>query len=673
MYHEDVDLSLRLRLAGGRLGVEPAAVVDHDYEFAKGAAKWRLLERNRWATIVRCYPGAAAGAARARAARHRARAARRRRRRRVAAAEARAAAPRRCARCRGCCASAARSRRARDLQRRVRGWLTPDLDSPFLGAPGRSRRCGRCGRTGRRRPRTPAPVARGLTPILSTPALAITVREMPLSTLDGRQGPSPARRAARSTTPARRRPRAPLELAGYALIALGVAAVMALPRPQRRPVLPRRVDLHAKAPSTSGTTFRAAYRRDPRPGTAGRSASTSTLIAPFLGPVQRVPPRSRSSTPLNVLSADEHDRAGLVLLPRCIIDVPVLRVLGVALAVAVPWLAIGAHQLAENLAFPLYVWTILRDRARPPSTRGSARSWSCSPLIGADDAVPAQLRRGLRGARGRPWPRPRSATGWTTATSRPPRARQAPPARPWPIAAAHRARPRRRARVRSLLGGSSARSGATAAWTATAVASRLWGEEAARPRAGSCSPSPAPLVIGSFVLPFVLGLVVALAGTAGRLGRRFTVPAVARAHRAPVDDLVGVSVYTINRTSLEERYVFVSSARRWRCWRSRRWSMSARCGAGSPAAGAVTVWILYTGVPYLAAGPPSDFFAAPAAGATWSRAIDHRVRDLENDLFGLPLLHPCERVVPDRRLLLALLVLWCGLPARRRAARARER
>jgi GT2 family glycosyltransferase len=57
LYHEDVDLSLRLRLAGARLGVEPAAVVDHDYEFAKGASKWRYLERNRWSTIVRCYPG----------------------------------------------------------------------------------------------------------------------------------------------------------------------------------------------------------------------------------------------------------------------------------------------------------------------------------------------------------------------------------------------------------------------------------------------------------------------------------------------------------------------------------------------------------------------------------------------------------------------------------------
>lgn len=58
LYHEDVDLSLRLRLAGGRLGVEPAARVDHDYEFAKGPAKWRHLERNRWATVIRTYPGA---------------------------------------------------------------------------------------------------------------------------------------------------------------------------------------------------------------------------------------------------------------------------------------------------------------------------------------------------------------------------------------------------------------------------------------------------------------------------------------------------------------------------------------------------------------------------------------------------------------------------------------
>jgi GT2 family glycosyltransferase len=56
MYHEDVDLSLRLRLRGARIGVVPDAVVDHDYAFAKGHVKWRMLERNRWATILRTYP-----------------------------------------------------------------------------------------------------------------------------------------------------------------------------------------------------------------------------------------------------------------------------------------------------------------------------------------------------------------------------------------------------------------------------------------------------------------------------------------------------------------------------------------------------------------------------------------------------------------------------------------
>ena len=56
MYCEDVDLSLRLRLAGERVGVEPAARVDHEYEFAKGAAKWRRLEANRWRVLVGVYP-----------------------------------------------------------------------------------------------------------------------------------------------------------------------------------------------------------------------------------------------------------------------------------------------------------------------------------------------------------------------------------------------------------------------------------------------------------------------------------------------------------------------------------------------------------------------------------------------------------------------------------------
>lgn len=56
LYHEDVDLSLRLRLGGGVLGIEPAAVVAHDYEFGAREPKWRWLERNRLAFLVRAYP-----------------------------------------------------------------------------------------------------------------------------------------------------------------------------------------------------------------------------------------------------------------------------------------------------------------------------------------------------------------------------------------------------------------------------------------------------------------------------------------------------------------------------------------------------------------------------------------------------------------------------------------
>jgi GT2 family glycosyltransferase len=56
MYGEDLDLSLRLRLAGWGIGIEPRAVVEHDYAFGKGAYKWFYLERNRWWTIIATYP-----------------------------------------------------------------------------------------------------------------------------------------------------------------------------------------------------------------------------------------------------------------------------------------------------------------------------------------------------------------------------------------------------------------------------------------------------------------------------------------------------------------------------------------------------------------------------------------------------------------------------------------
>ena len=58
LYFDDVDLSHRLRLSGRDFGVVPAARVEHDYVFDKGNRKWRNLERNRWATVIRTYPSA---------------------------------------------------------------------------------------------------------------------------------------------------------------------------------------------------------------------------------------------------------------------------------------------------------------------------------------------------------------------------------------------------------------------------------------------------------------------------------------------------------------------------------------------------------------------------------------------------------------------------------------
>ena len=56
LYCDDVDLSLRVRLIGQGVGIVPTARADHLYDFTKRRVKWRLLERNRWATVLRTYP-----------------------------------------------------------------------------------------------------------------------------------------------------------------------------------------------------------------------------------------------------------------------------------------------------------------------------------------------------------------------------------------------------------------------------------------------------------------------------------------------------------------------------------------------------------------------------------------------------------------------------------------
>lgn len=55
MYHEDSDLSWRLRLAGRDVMLAPGAVMYHDYEFKRGADKFYYIERNRLINLLTHY------------------------------------------------------------------------------------------------------------------------------------------------------------------------------------------------------------------------------------------------------------------------------------------------------------------------------------------------------------------------------------------------------------------------------------------------------------------------------------------------------------------------------------------------------------------------------------------------------------------------------------------
>ncbi len=57
LYHDDVDMAWRARLAGWKVRFVPRATVTHDYVFDKGAAKWYHLEHNRLWTVLSNYDG----------------------------------------------------------------------------------------------------------------------------------------------------------------------------------------------------------------------------------------------------------------------------------------------------------------------------------------------------------------------------------------------------------------------------------------------------------------------------------------------------------------------------------------------------------------------------------------------------------------------------------------
>ncbi len=57
-YHEDVELSWRLRLSGWRLRFAPDATIWHKYEFSRSIKKYYWMERNRFLVMLMCYRAA---------------------------------------------------------------------------------------------------------------------------------------------------------------------------------------------------------------------------------------------------------------------------------------------------------------------------------------------------------------------------------------------------------------------------------------------------------------------------------------------------------------------------------------------------------------------------------------------------------------------------------------
>lgn len=53
LYHEDLDLGWRLRLAGFSNVLAPHSVVHHKYEFSRSIGKYYYMERNRWIVLLK--------------------------------------------------------------------------------------------------------------------------------------------------------------------------------------------------------------------------------------------------------------------------------------------------------------------------------------------------------------------------------------------------------------------------------------------------------------------------------------------------------------------------------------------------------------------------------------------------------------------------------------------
>jgi len=56
MYHDDMEISLKVKLAGYKIILAPRSVIYHKYEFSRSTKMIYYMERNRYLTIMTFYP-----------------------------------------------------------------------------------------------------------------------------------------------------------------------------------------------------------------------------------------------------------------------------------------------------------------------------------------------------------------------------------------------------------------------------------------------------------------------------------------------------------------------------------------------------------------------------------------------------------------------------------------
>jgi hypothetical protein len=444
-------------------------------------------------------------------------------------------------------------------------------------------------------------------------ALEQQTRLRPRTALDAT---APGARSARAAS------RAPAEIAGYVVLAIALAALL----------WSRVGDVDGFYLDEWIYVHGSEYIWENLPGglvgeipfwDRGPQRLYSTMLVPLWGPLSTSTAYTLSHI-LNVLLLVSAI-VPTALLARRVIDAPALRVLAVALGTAVPWLMIGSHLLTENLAFPLYMWAvyaIVRCAEEPSLARQAVALGAISALtlcrlnLGFVLAVlfvavfvaEAMRRRSEPEGPLRDWLR--RALG-----------REALVVAAGVLAAVV-------AVVLAVRGGPGV-SGRYGGLDFDSSIERLFGANA-EDTWRTMLTYLRGLVVGGFVVPVGIGLGVALAGIAGRLGRRFVVPSIV-ALLGLVVVVVVVSTSTVGG-SLEERYVMYLYT-----------PVAVLAVAGLPRIHAVRWWLVPGGALALlalaegAAAPATNsghFFAAPA-GAFWSRVVEHRLVGWEQDLLSI--------------------------------------